>query len=204
MLDIFAVRRYGHLNNEKTTGNEASMMTMREAAKAAEAARTDELRRENRGFVQVYPQGWARLRSLIADNPPAARVYSILAEHIDPSAGAVVVSQAVLAEMTQSSERTVRRHTQYLEERGALVRIRVSGSVYAYCLNPAEVWRAWDSQKDMAAFVTRTLVKKGDQDALVKRRLQMMVREQEAGESLPPISTDEADFDPETGEVREG
>ena len=81
------------------------------------------------------------------------------------------------------------------EEVLALVRIRVSGSVYAYALDPKEVWRAWDCQKEQAAFLTRTLVKKNGQNALVKRRLQMMLREQ-TGE--PELQL-EQDFDPETG-----
>ena len=85
--------------------------------------------------MQVYPQGWQRIRSLMS-NPTAAKVYAVLAEHIDPSCGAVVVSQDVLAEMVGVSERTIRRATAYLEEVLALVHIRVSGSVYAYALDP--------------------------------------------------------------------
>ena len=46
--------------------------------------------------------------------------------------------------------------------------------------------------------LTRTLVKKNGQNALVKRRLQMMLRER-TGE--PELQL-EQDFDPETGEVR--
>lgn len=156
-------------------------VAMREQAKAQEEARSDELSRENRNFVQVYPQGWKRLRTLINDNPAAAKVYAILAENIDQSAGAVVVAQSVLAEMIGTSERTVRRATSYLEEQRALVRIKVGGGVYAYCLNPAEVWKAWDIQKDSAAFITKTLVKKAGQDATIRRRLQLMVREQQTG-----------------------
>ena len=52
-----------------------------------------------------------------------------------------------------------------------------------------------DCQKEQAAFLTRTLVKKNGQNALVKRRLQMMLREQ-TGE--PELQL-EQDFDPETG-----
>ena len=69
----------------------------------------------------MYPQGWQRIRSLMSENPTAAKVYAVLAEHIDPSCGAVVVSQDVLAEMVGVSERTIRRATAYLEEVLALV-----------------------------------------------------------------------------------
>lgn len=186
-------------------------VAMREQAKAQDEARHDELSRENRNFVQVYPQGWRRLRTLINENPAAAKVYAILAEHIDQSAGAVVVAQSVLAEMIGSSERTVRRATAYLEEQRALVRIKVGGGVYAYALNPAEVWRAWDIQKDSAAFITRTLVKKGGQDT-IRRKLQMMVREQAdpSAAHMEAMIQDRGqeraedagtDHDPESGEV---
>ena len=159
-------------------------------------AKREELSRENKGFVQVYPQGWQRIRGLMTENPTAARVYAVLAEHIDPSCGAVVVSQDVLAEMVGVSERTIRRATTYLEEQLALVRIRVSGSVYAYALNPSEVWRAWDCQKDQAAFLTRTLVRRGDENDMVKRRLQLMIRQ-----NNPEQQVEVEDYDPETGEV---
>ena len=74
-------------------------MELREQVRAMHEAKAEELSRENRGFVQVYPQGWQRIRSLMSENPTAAKVYAVLAEHIDPSCGAVVVSQDVLAEM---------------------------------------------------------------------------------------------------------
>ena len=127
--------------------------------------------------MQVYPQGWQRIRSLMSENPTAAKVYAVLAEHIDPSCGAVVVSQTFWRKWS-ACPRGPSGGRQHTEEVLALVRIRVSGSVYAYALDPKEVWRAWDCQKEQAAFLTRTLVKKNGQNALVKRRLQMMLREQ--------------------------
>jgi Fe2+ or Zn2+ uptake regulation protein len=176
-------------------------VTVRDQVKAAQEVRAEELSRENRNFVQVYPQGWRRLRMLISDNPAAAKVYALLAENIDPSAGAVVVAQAVLAEMTGTSERTVRRATAYLEEQRALVRIKIGGGVYAYALNPSEVWRAWDIGKDSAAFITRTLVKKSGENSTIHRRLQVMIREQSGEQDTDHVP--ETDHDPETGEVRE-
>lgn len=170
----------------------------REAAKAAHEAKAEELRRENRNFTQVYALGWKRLRALISENPAAAKIYAVLAEHMDPQAGAVVVAQAVLADMTGSSERTVRRATSYLEQQGALVRIKVGGGVYAYCLSPAEVWKAWDSQKESAAFLTKTLVKKGADASTISRRLKLMVKEHQEAEGIEDLG-----YDPETGEVRE-
>lgn len=136
--------------------------------------------KRNEGFVQVYPKGWARLQALIRTNPSAARVYAFLAEHIDGAAGAVVVSQEVMAAELGIHERTVRRLTTSLEQAGALVRLKVGTGVYAYCLDPDEVWRSWDNAKDVAAFRTKTLVRKSDKaNAQVRRKLKLMLGQPE-------------------------
>ena len=134
-------------------------------------AKAEELSRRTEGSCRCIRRAGSVSAASCRRIRQPRKVYAVLAEHIDPSCGAVVVSQDVLAEMVGVSERTIRRATAYLEEVLALVRIRVSGSVYAYALDPKEVWRAWDCQKEQAAFLTRTLVKKNGQNALVKRRL---------------------------------
>jgi hypothetical protein len=132
--------------------------------------------RANRGFVQVYEQGWIRLQGLIVKNPTAARLWAFLAQHIDGAAGAVVVGQELLAEQLGVSERTIRRMSVALEQAGAMTRIRIAGTVYAYALNPEEVWKSWDKAKDLAAFHTKTLAKKSDrQNGSVDRKLRMMM-----------------------------
>ena len=141
--------------------------------------------RKNEGFVQVYKPGWNRLQTLIQQSPQAARVYAFLAEHIDGVCGTVVVSQKILAEELGVHFRTIRRQTLFLEEQGALVRIRIGAGVYAYCLNPNEVWRSWDTQKKHAAFVTRTLVSKKDREnGKVDRRLRLMFQGEAAGPNV--------------------
>ena len=157
----------------------------------------DELSRENRRFTQIYPKGWSRLQHLIRTNPSAARLYALLAEHMDPQGGVVVASQVVLADILEVNERTVRRLTKSLEEQNAIVRIRVGAGTYAYALDPSEVWKAWDVAKDHAVFRTKTLVSKSGENGTVKRRLQVMIREQMGEPELP------LEFDPETGEVHE-
>lgn len=154
----------------------------------AEAREAEE--KKNSGFTQVYAKGWKRLQALIHENPSAARVYAFLAEHIDASCGAVVVSQVVLAEELGTADRTIRRHTAWLEEVGAIVRIKVGSGVYAYALDPEEVWKSWDSKKDTAAFRTKTLVSKRDaENGTVKRRLNVWVHEQR-GEAQQPLPFD--------------
>ncbi|PTR05927.1 helix-turn-helix domain-containing protein [Cereibacter azotoformans] len=155
--------------------------------------------RKNRDFVQVYPKGWRRLRWLIQTNPTAAKLYSWIAEHMDPDGGALVVSQVVMAEALGVSEITVRRLTKWLEENHVMVRVRVGSGVYAYALDPEEVWRAWDTTKEHAVFRTKTLVKKKDRhNAQVVRRIRMMMKEAAGEPELPGL-----DCDPETGEIKE-
>lgn len=142
--------------------------------------------RENRGFVQVYQLGWKRLQILMQTNPNAARLYALLAEHLDGT-GAVVATQEILAEMLGVSVKTVGRHAKALEDAKALVRIPISGAT-AYALNPEEVWRAYDSGKEHSAFHTRTLVKtRGEEADLIKRRLMVLLRESR-GEQVPKAS----------------
>ena len=191
------------------------------AENKSQARRQDESRakaesqqktRENRNFVQAYPQAWQRLRALMATKKTAnaARLYSVLAEHLD-KAGAVVATQEVLADILCVSTKTIQRQSQILEDVGALVRIQLAGGVYAYCLNPEEVWRAYDSDKEHASFHTRTLVPVGGkQGAWVKKRLNVLMRAAQgeqvnAGDGHADEAEPDAElgYDPETGEVFE-
>jgi DNA-binding GntR family transcriptional regulator len=107
--------------------------------------------------------------------PLAAQVYAFLAEHIDESAGAVVVSQELLAEELGVHERTIRRATAWLDEQNIIGRIKLGGAaVYAYCLDPEEVWKSFDDAKDYAAFRTKTLARKRD-NGDIKRKLKVML-----------------------------
>ena len=88
----------------------------------------------------------------------ALRLYSFLAEHIDPSCGAVVADQQFLADKMGVNRSTIIRWLNYLESKNALVRIPVAGKVCAYALDPHEVWKGYNTSKDYSAFVTKTLV----------------------------------------------
>ena len=78
------------------------------------------------------------------------------------------------------STRTIRRWLDYLENKEALVRIPVAGKVCAYALDPHEVWKGYDTSKDYAAFVTKTLVNK---DGDIRRRIMSMFSLEEVVES---------------------
>lgn len=141
-----------------------------------QAAQEDAARRLNKDFTQVYPKGWRRLQALIRTNPALARVYAFLAEHIDGTCGAIVVTQEIMAAELGVHVRTIKRQTKALEDEGAIVRIKVGTGVYAYALDPEEIWKSWDDAKDLAAFRTRTLVKKSDREnGTVRRKLKTMV-----------------------------
>lgn len=172
--------------------------TIRQARRDRDEDRRDDLARENRRFVQIYPKGFRRLQMLIRDNPSAARLYALLAENIDPQGGVVVASQTVLAEMLGVTDRTIRTLTKVLEDQKAIIRIRVGTGTYAYALDPDEVWKAWDIHKDHAVFRTQTLVSKAGENANIKRRIQVMIAEQRGEPELP---FDGLGYDPETGEV---
>ncbi|MBE3060275.1 helix-turn-helix domain-containing protein, partial [Klebsiella pneumoniae] len=51
------------------------------------------------------------------------------------------------------------------------VRIPVAGKVCAYALDPHEVWKGYNTSKNYAAFVTKTLVNK---DGDIQRRIMAM------------------------------
>ena len=93
----------------------------------------------------------------------------------------MVCDQQFLANQMGVSTRTIRRWLDYLEEKGALVRIPVAGKVCAYALDPHEVWKGYNTSKDYSAFVTKTLVNK---DGEIKRRIMAMFSGEESGQRV--------------------
>ncbi|MBE3060508.1 helix-turn-helix domain-containing protein, partial [Klebsiella pneumoniae] len=73
--------------------------------------------KNNGPFTQVYQKGWERIRELSKDKQGvvAIQLYSFLAEHIDPSCGAVVADQQFLADKLGVSRSTIKRWLNYLE-----------------------------------------------------------------------------------------
>ncbi len=129
--------------------------------------------KNNGPFTQVYQKGWERIRELSKDKQGVVAIplYSFLAEHIDPSCGAVVADQQFLADKLGVSRSTIKRWLNYLESKNALVRIPVAGKVTAYALDPHEVWKGYNTSKNYAAIVTKKLVNK---DGDIQRRIMDM------------------------------
>lgn len=129
--------------------------------------------RKNRNFTQVYPKGWEKIIHLAKDNAGASGLYAFFAQHIDPSCGAVICDQQFLADQFNVSTRTIRTWLNYLESENAIIKIPVSGRIYAYALDPYEVWKGYDTSKEYAAFLTKTLVNKNEN---IQRRIISMFK----------------------------
>ena len=65
-----------------------------------------------------------------------------------------------------------------MEENNCLVKIPIAGKICAYALDPAEVWKGYNTSKPYAAFVTKTLV---NSEGVIKRRLQACFGKLRAG-----------------------
>ena len=113
-------RRKCHVCESRVTRKNGKSNLMRTSEKPLESMR----KRKEPRFTQVSPKGWERVRELLTDKQGVAalRLYSFLAEHIDPSCGAVVADQQFLADKMGVNRSTIIRWLNYLESKNALVR----------------------------------------------------------------------------------
>ena len=144
----------------------------------SKATKEHEKDRKNSNFTQVSPKGWERVRELSKDKQGSTTIplYTFLAENIDASCGAVVADQQFLADHLGVSTRTIIRWLNYLESVNAVIRIPVAGRVCAYALDPHEVWKGYNTSKNYAAFVPKTLV---NHDGDIKRKIMAMFKGQD-------------------------
>ncbi|NUE48081.1 HTH domain-containing protein [Escherichia coli] len=84
---------------------------------------------------------------------------------------AVVADHQFLSEKLGVSRSTINRWIKYIEAKKAGVRNTVAGKVCAYGIDPHEVWKGYNTSKNYAAFVTKTLVNK---DGDIQRRIMAM------------------------------
>lgn len=144
-----------------------------EQIKNAEEKKAEEEKKNDPDFTQTTKMGWKRLREMSKKNPGAVGLYSLLAENIGFNVGAVIADQAFLAQQLEVTPRTIYNWTKFLEKEKALVKIPVSGRVYAYALNPTEVWKGYKNSKPYAVFNTKTLLNK---DGLIQKKLMSMFK----------------------------
>lgn len=165
---------------EKRTKNDpdapSSPTKLRRAAEKERAEEAEHVRRENRNFVQVYAQGWMQMQRVIHKSPQALRLYMLLAANID-SSGTVIATQDVLAETLGVSKKTIQRHSVILENVKALLRIPLQGGIYAYAMNPEEIWKNYDKPKEWAPFYTKSLSSSPSSNGIIKRKAQIIIRE---------------------------
>lgn len=166
------------MQSYKTETGNPNESAARDDAKAAQDEKNKKKARENKGFVQMYPRGFRRIRDFAA-NPKtanAARLYALIAENIDSSTGAVIATQALLGKILGVSVKTVQRHSEILESEKALFRFQLQGGVYVYALNPEEVWAGRNEDKPHGAFYTGTLFSKhGMNVQYIRKKLNMLV-----------------------------
>lgn len=144
--------------------------------KSEEQARLE--RRKNKDFTQVYPLGWKRITEIGAKSSGALRLYSFFAENLDPNCGAIVADQKFLANQLNVSDRTIRTYIKILEDFDAVVKIPLSGRVFAYALEPEAVWKGFHNSKEYASFNSKTLVNKNG-DIVKRLKLQFSKKNQE-------------------------
>lgn len=130
-------------------------------------------RKNKTNFTQVTSAGWSILNKIAVTSPRAFPLYTFFAEHIDPSCGAVICDQKFLADRFSVSIRTIQNWIKSLEDLNALVKIPV-GQTYAYALDPLQVWKGYETNRDYAVFNTKTLT---DRNGEINRRLKIMMSE---------------------------
>ena len=83
------------------------------------ATREHEEAKRTLGSPRYHQKGWERVRELLTDKQGVAalRLYSFLAEHIDPACGAVVADQQFLADKMGVNRSTIIRWLNYLESK---------------------------------------------------------------------------------------
>lgn len=134
---------------------------------AVDAALKDNESAKNSGFKMVFREGWRRVQRLARESPNALRLWAFLAEHAGPN-GAILVSQADLAEAVGVTTRTIRTLVRHLEATGALITVREAGGCI-YCLNPHEVWALAADQRRFSPFHTRAIFSRHARGVLSKR-----------------------------------
>lgn len=111
---------------------------------------------KNKDFVQVYRRHIDDIARLAKENGKAYDLFMFLIKHMDGS-NALCVSTAVLAELMETSTRTIMRAVKYLKEKGWLCVLK-SGTTNVYIVNPEIVWTSYADQKCYCKFETNVIL----------------------------------------------
>lgn len=114
--------------------------------------RSEERKKLNRGFIQVYETTMLMLDEVIDKNKIAARIFCILSAHM-PKNNMVSVKRELLAKFLGVSTTTVSAAIKYLINI-KLIKAFKEGRSNNYCVNAAAAWTADAISKEYAKFNT--------------------------------------------------
>jgi len=142
-------------------------------------------RRRGVKFGKITERGWDTISGM-AENPAAVRVYAFLGKHCD-HLNALGVSVNVLALELGYNERTIRKATHWLQEKGYIA-IAKQGTANVYILDPRDIWKNFDHYKHMCSFSAKVLIGKAE-NKMLKTRLTHMMRKRDAqGDLLDDVA----------------
>lgn len=125
---------------------------------------------KNYNFIQFYRYNMKAYRSLIDQNPTAAKIFLFLAEHMKHE-NAVTCSNQVLQEQMGKSRQTIWKAIKILKESGYLNVFRLGGGANTYALNKNVVWTGSKYGKDYCVFEGPVLISVEENKKLQKRRV---------------------------------
>jgi DNA-binding transcriptional regulator YhcF (GntR family) len=106
------------------------------------------------------------LRGLISRNPKAAQLVLALIERMIPgSGGVVVVSRTAIAEILETSLRTVDRSLAMLAEEGWVQKMRIGGA-FALAINQRVAWVGNREDIQHAVFSATVIASRSEQDSM--------------------------------------
>jgi hypothetical protein len=120
----------------------------------------------NSNFVQLYRNEMTAVRELIKNNSKAGELFMFLLQHMDTS-NALVVSRNTLAEVFETTDRSVSRWIKYLNDNN-YVSITKSGNTNIYHVNSSIAWSSNAKSKEYATFTATVFVSRNEQESNLK------------------------------------
>ena len=126
--------------------------------KSSDAGSGESRELNNSNFIQVYPDGWKRIKDLLSTNKSALLIYIYLIENMG-SDGSVMVAQKDIAAAVGVSEITVKRQVSFLcdTKNGIIVKRKTNSNINVYGVNPKEAWKSYDGGKAKSLFMLQKL-----------------------------------------------
>lgn len=119
---------------------------------------------KNKDFIQFYRSN-VDILSELASNKKALDLFLLLCKHMDGT-NALCVSNVVLAELLNSTTRTIQRAIKYLKDNG-YVCILKSGTSNVYVVNPDIAWTSYGDQKKYCKFQSTVLLSSSENNEIL-------------------------------------